>query len=85
MKIGDVVVPAHNAAELAGHRYTFVLHCGSGMYSHAIVASLEPFALVSESGDMLWTATVKPEYFTALCQADVAIRTRAIKRFKSGR
>lgn len=39
----------------------FVLACGCGRYSHAIVVSESPFVLVSEGGDMLWSATVTPE------------------------
>ncbi len=38
------------------------LHCGSGFYAYAIVvdvdANKKPVALVSPSGDMLWTATL---------------------------
>lgn len=82
MKIGDVVVPRRGAVTEYG--FEFVLHCGSGVYSHAIVASVSPFVLVSEGGDMLWSATVKPEYFQPLCQAEHSIVQRAITRFKSG-
>jgi len=44
MKIGDIVVPT-NA----------VLASGSGRYQLAIVMDLNPFVLVSEDGDMIWT------------------------------
>ena len=86
MKVGDVVVPktgAYNTTWTQGQ--TFVLHCGSGVYNHAIVARLEPFTLISESGDMMWTATVKPEYFTVLCQASAEIIERVMQRLNSGR
>lgn len=74
MKIGDVVIP---------DSFTHTLHCGSGRYTHAIVVSLEPFALVSEWGDMLWTATVEPQHFIALCRAHPDIVAVAMKRWRS--
>lgn len=42
LAVGDVVeaVPPHGLA------------CGSGVYPHAVVVSIDPFALVSEEGDM---------------------------------
>ena len=30
------------------------LHCGFQMYSHAVVATVDPFVLVSSNGDMRW-------------------------------
>lgn len=50
LTVGDLVeaIPPH------------ALACGSGLYPHAVVVSLAPFALVSIEGDMLWTATHKP-------------------------
>lgn len=50
LSVGDLVESA------PGH----ALACGSGIYPHAVVVSLEPFALVSVEGDMLWTATQRP-------------------------
>lgn len=44
MNIGDVVTAVPG----------FYLRCGSGVYTHAVVVSLDPFVLVSESGDMMW-------------------------------
>lgn len=85
MKVGDVVVPRQGGCSRYEPGGTFVLHCGSGMYTHAIVASLKPFALVSEHGDMLWTATVEPDYFLPLCQASEEIMKRAVKRFEDSR
>jgi uncharacterized protein (TIGR02996 family) len=52
LKRGDRVEPAGPGNALA---------CGSGLYSQAVVVSLNPFALVSEAGDMLWTATQSPQ------------------------
>jgi len=39
------------------------LRSGAGYYECAVVASLEPFTLVSRTGDMLWRCTIKPENF----------------------
>ena len=51
LSVGDLVesVPGH------------ALACGSGIYPHAVVVCLNPFALVSVAGDMLWTATQTPQ------------------------
>ena len=50
LRIGDVVeaIPPN------------ALACGSGLYPHAVVVSVKPFILISESGDMLWRATQTP-------------------------
>lgn len=45
MKVGDTVI-AKGGREL--------LFCGSGMYGCAVVASLDPFILISEEADMRW-------------------------------
>lgn len=60
------------------------LHCGSGVYTHAICVSVEPFAMVSESGDMLWNKQ-KAEDFVPLCLADNQIRRRAMDRWIQSR
>lgn len=79
--VGDVVIPRADTYEVAGEWITFQLHCATQRYSHAIVASLEPFVLVSDSGDMTWTQ-VKPEYFQRLCQAHASIKERAVQRYR---
>jgi hypothetical protein len=45
MKVGDRVVPVS----------PFQLASGSGRYNCAIVVSVEPFVMVSTTGDMLWS------------------------------
>jgi hypothetical protein len=45
LRKGDVVVPERG----------YVLACGSGIYPHAFVVSLNPFVLVSEDADMRWS------------------------------
>lgn len=71
MKVGDVAVA------IGG----FQLVCGSGRYTHAIIVSVDPLVLVSESGDMLWSATVNECNIQALCQAHPSIVKVAMRRF----
>lgn len=68
MQVGDVVVPS-----VASRRNGRSFHCGTGYYSHAIVGCLDPFVLVSSSGDMVWSKTWHKEEVTALCQASADI------------
>jgi len=71
MNIGDVVIP------IAGT----VLASGSSRYHYAIVANLNPFALVSGEGDMLWAITVEIDNFYPLCQAAEDLVEMAVKRY----
>jgi hypothetical protein len=73
MQVGDVVVAVGN----------YRLACGSGIYSHAIVAQVEPPVLVSEEGDMLWSATLYPGCVMALCQAHPSIVAVAKDRLRN--
>lgn len=75
MNIGDVAVP--NRESVIEGRF---LHCGSGRYTHAIVGSVEPFILVSDSGDMVWSCTWKPEQLTFLCQASAKVIANVKRR-----
>ena len=36
----------------------FQLRCGSGRYSYAVCVCSKPLMLISEQGDMLWSATL---------------------------
>lgn len=72
MKIGDVVVPSRITEK--------VLHCGSGVYTHAIVGSVDPFVLVSSSGDMVWTETWNPQDVVPLCQASEDVQATVQRR-----
>lgn len=74
MKKGDVVIPANNQVVLA---------CGSGIYTHAICVSVEPYVMISEEGDMRWDKE-DPWDYIALCRADAKIVKVAMKRFKEG-
>jgi len=53
MKVKDVVVPINNT----------VLRSGCSVYDKAVVASVDPFVLISEEGDMLWRATIEMKDF----------------------
>jgi len=59
-----------------------VLACGCGYYDRAVVASLSPFVLVSEWGDMRWSSTVTPEDFEKCGEADRAVILAVLDRFK---
>lgn len=74
MKVGDVVVPRPGS--------DFTLRCGSGWYTHAICVQVEPLVLVSELGDMRWSATVDSSNVMALCQAHPTVVAVAMKRFR---
>jgi hypothetical protein len=49
MDIGSLAAPKNPRNALA---------CGCGVYDRAVVVSLQPFVLISEEGDMRWSATV---------------------------
>ena len=82
MRVWDIAV-LNRAAVKRGE----ILHCGSGTYSHAIVASVSPFILVSCDGSMMWRATVKPADFNSVGRASEqeieAVRNR-MAREKGG-
>lgn len=75
MNVGDVVIqrdgPWSSKAPLV---------CGSGMYTHAICVSVEPFVLVSEEGDMMWSC-LTPANYVGLCEASKKASKLAFDRF----
>jgi hypothetical protein len=73
MLVGDVAIPIRGTT----------LFCGSGTYTHAIVASVEPFVLMSEEADMRWDQH-EHYNFQYLCKADSKIVKRCLKRLKEG-
>jgi hypothetical protein len=77
MRVGDVVVPTFESQQ-RGH----VLACGCGLYTHAIVGSVNPFVLVSEAGDMVWSCIWTPDDVTCLCQAHPEIVRRVLERLE---
>jgi hypothetical protein len=74
MKVGDVMTPVKGP-------HSGLLACGSGIYTHAILVSAEPFVMVSEEGDMLWGSQRSAD-FVALCQAHPEACKRAFDRYE---
>ena len=70
MQFGDVVVPTRDCIA-EGHDF----HCGTGMYTHAIVGVVDPLVLVSSDGDMMWSTTWQSQQVQVLCQASEEIKT----------
>ena len=64
MKVGDVVIANSWRTPLYSSE---IFYCSHYKYTHAIVASIDPFILVSETGDMVWYKIDKDEII-ALCQ-----------------
>jgi hypothetical protein len=72
MKVGDVVVPTPESGR--------IFHCGSGSHTHAIIGSVDPFILVSEECDMVWSCTWQSHEVTVLGQASEEIQEKVRKR-----
>lgn len=72
MKVGDFVIAKSEAHPLRS---------GAEWYPRAVVVSLEPFALVSEGGDMMWTCTMKPEDVYASGPAPWSVIRVAMDRY----
>lgn len=71
MRIGDVVIPAYKGKPFRS---------GASSYTHAICVSLEPFIMVSEGTDMMWTSTITIDDVIFLCQAKPSIYLDCRKR-----
>ncbi len=76
MKVGDVVINREGPWSNKGA----ALRSGAEHYTHAICVSVEPFAMVSQEGDMLWTQQ-DPENLLALCEASPAAAEKAMARW----
>ena len=61
----------------------FKLHCGTGIYPHAIVVNVKPLVCVSVQGDMLWTCTVTPDNVKVVGRADEGYAKLAMHRYKN--
>lgn len=72
MKIKDVVIPINNT----------VLRSGCSSYDKAVVASVEPFVLISEEGDMKWSVTVEKKNFEVIGVASWRTWRKVRKRIK---
>lgn len=71
-KVGDLVRPIHGSG-------TF-LRSGGSAYDRAVVINTEPLHLASESGDMLWTATVEGMALEVCGEAAPEALQRALAR-----
>lgn len=71
--VGSIVVPIS---------YDYVLACGSGIYNHAIVVSVNPFVLISEEGDMMWDTDPHPEGYRSIGTAAPSVKKAAFARWK---
>lgn len=54
--VGDIVAPLIPDS----------LYSGAGQYIHAVVVRIDPFAITSEHGGMLWTNDIKPKNFVVV-------------------
>lgn len=71
-KIGSIVKPTKESG--------YVLACGSGWYSEAVVISDEPFILTSIEANMKWQATIKKENFEVIGNVNEDVLNRCLKR-----
>ena len=72
MKAGNIVKPTKESG--------FVLACGSGWYSEAVVISEDPFILTSLESDMRWESTIKKENFEVIGEATKAMLKKCNRR-----
>lgn len=70
LRIGDLVADPNCRTRLC---------CGSGVYPHAVVMSIDPFIMVSEGTDMLWTQQ-KIEHFVKVGKASVFTVVKCMRR-----
>ena len=78
MQVGDIVEP--NDPESGQQKR--VLHSGWGIYPDAVVASVEPFVLISKETDMLWSCTWEPDELHVTGHACDSIKKDVAKRLK---
>jgi hypothetical protein len=74
MFIGDIVVPKPGSSK--------VLHCATSIYENAVVGFLDPFVLVSQSGDMVWSVSWEPEELEVIGTASLAVQDVVRKRLQ---
>lgn len=72
--VGDIVEPTAASG--------FWLRSGASLYNEAVVISVDPFKLCSIESDMLWTSTIKPEYFKHVGVASEDILKNCLRRLK---
>ena len=72
-EVGCVVIPKGDSD---------ILCSGAEWYDHAVVASVEPFVLVSERGDMVWKSTVEKSEFNITGMAETHEIANILKRIE---
>lgn len=72
MQIGDII------SRKDGNN----LRSGCFMYASAVVISLDPFAITSEDGDMLWWTTIKKEDFKVVGKVNESLLKIVMKRLE---
>ena len=60
------------------------LHCSHYVYDNAVVASMHPFVLVSQDGDMRW-AKIQPEDVVVVGRVSWTTRLHVWMRFRNSR
>ena len=71
LRFGDVVIPLRDP-----------LRSGCSEYTHAVVVSTEPLALVSERADMRWGCTVEASNFKVVGTAKKSTIDRVLTRLE---
>jgi hypothetical protein len=73
LRVGDLV-------EAVG---SFRLRSGCSQYNFAVVVQVLPLVLISQDGDMRWSATVDPTRVRPVGQATEQMMATAMKRFEA--
>jgi hypothetical protein len=68
--------------DIVGRKDGRCLRSGCSAYATAVVISLEPFAIVSETGDMLWQSTAVPTHFEVKDKASQSVLDICMRRLK---
>jgi hypothetical protein len=61
----------------------YYLRSGASMYIWAVVVSLDPFVLVSETFDMLWTKITPDMVYPIKHKADMIVLAGCMERYES--
>lgn len=85
MALIDGKVPAsiYVGVVVAPKKDRFWLRSGCSSYNVAVCMSVEPFVLISEEGDMMWTDTVKIKDFEPVAFASKGVMDVCCKRYFS--
>jgi hypothetical protein len=75
IEIGELVEPTPESG--------FILRSGCGYYLDAVCVSLSPLVLVSWDAHMLWSATIKTEYFRSKGRVAASVMRRCKKRLST--